>query len=104
MNAIRAIHPYRHEGLRVFDEGLRSAISPDISPQRHRERGGGKFKGLAKRRSGRKRFWGVSAAEDHHDRSHPWLSRCAPLACAFRTQTGASAVELQSFDSMKTSS
>jgi len=27
MNAIRAIHPYRHEGLWVFDEGQRSVIS-----------------------------------------------------------------------------
>ena len=31
MNAIRAIHPYRHEGLWVFDEGQRSAISGQLS-------------------------------------------------------------------------
>ena len=27
MNASYAIHPYRHEGLWVFDEGQRSAVS-----------------------------------------------------------------------------
>ncbi len=31
MNAIRAIPPYRHEGLWVFDEGQRSAISGQLS-------------------------------------------------------------------------
>jgi hypothetical protein len=31
MNAIRAIHPDRHGGLWVFDEGQRSAISGHLS-------------------------------------------------------------------------
>ena len=33
MNAIRAIHPDRHEGLWVFDEGQRSAISGQLSAE-----------------------------------------------------------------------
>ena len=32
MNAIRAIHPYRHEGLWVVDEGQRSVISGQLFP------------------------------------------------------------------------
>ena len=33
MNAIRAIHPYRHEGFWVLDEGQRSAISGQLSAE-----------------------------------------------------------------------
>ena len=36
MNAVRAIHPHRHEGLWVFDEAQRSAISGQLSAETSR--------------------------------------------------------------------
>jgi hypothetical protein len=36
MNAIRAIHPDRHEGFWVFDAGQRSAISGQLSAEARR--------------------------------------------------------------------
>jgi hypothetical protein len=48
MNAIRAIHPYRHEGLWVFDEGQHS----ESRGQRSEVRGQGMRRHPQARRAG----------------------------------------------------